>query len=173
MAGMLGGQAGMMMTDPYMVHTTRAEARAERKLAALVAGFGEITRNNLLQFLFVFGRFSTAEDISYRQARTRLEDIVSPMVKQEIDSILEDAGPEVTATAARSQGSSRITEAHQRHTGHADGMGCSLQIIGQGQDAGNNSSAVRQMGHDERDKAKVEIPEHMAREREWTNVQYP
>ena len=103
MAGMLGGQAGMMMTDPYMVHTTRAEARAERKLAALVAGFGEITRNNLLQFLFVFGRFSTAEDISYRQARTRLEDIVSPMVKQEIDSILEDAGPAVTPTAAQAE----------------------------------------------------------------------
>ena len=36
MAGMLGGQAGIMATDPYMVHTTRAEARAERKLAALV-----------------------------------------------------------------------------------------------------------------------------------------
>ena len=56
-----------------------------------------------MQFLYVFGRFSAAEDTSCRQARARLEDIVSPMVKQEIDSILEDAGPAVTPAEAQAE----------------------------------------------------------------------
>ena len=107
MAGMLGGQVGMqpsmLMASPYTVQVTEAEAQTAMKLTAMIRGFGEISRSNLLQFLYVFGRFCMSQGITHGQARAKLGDIVSPIVKAEIERILEEEGPAITPSTAQAE----------------------------------------------------------------------
>ena len=89
----MAGVAGQMS---YSVKLSKSEALIEQHIADMLRRMGTLNGDNIITFLYVYGKFCKTKNISYGAAEERLWTIMMPGVRAQVEKTFTEGGPVMT-----------------------------------------------------------------------------
>ena len=92
----MSGLAGQMS---YSVRLSRSEALIEQHITDMLRVMGTLNGDNIITFLYVYGKFCKTKNISYGAAEERMWTIMMPGVRAQVEKTFTAGGPVMTDSA--------------------------------------------------------------------------